>query len=209
MGAKLRSYDVKFRALDQVIELDDEALHSRLKEHILEHSILRGDFVLKSGKKSSWFIDAKKTVCSPDGMLLVANSIMRILPPGVTAIGGLTMGADPVAFSTAAISSALGKPLRSFSVRKEAKDHGGGGKIAGMLTREDKVVVTEDAVTRGTSILEAINAVTEFGAQVVLAVAMVDRGGSVARLTARYGVEFKALLSAPELGFEYEGGLEL
>lgn len=205
---KLQLHDSQLVSLNEVSKLDDDSLRSKLREHVLEFSILRGDFVLKSGKKSSWFIDAKKTVCSPDGMLLVANSIMRILPPAATAIGGLTMGADPVAFSTAAISSASGRPLRSFSVRKEAKDHGGGGKIAGMLEPNDKVVITEDAVTRGTSMLDAVNAVVEYGAEVVLAVAMVDRGGSVARLLGRVGVEFKPLLTAHDLGFDYEGGLE-
>lgn len=196
-------------ALDDVRALSDGELKSRLRAHILEHSILLGDFVLKSGKQSNWFIDAKKTVCSPEGMLMVAESIHRILPAEASAIGGLTMGADPVAFSTAAICASLGRPLRSFSVRKEAKDHGGGGKIAGYLNVSDKVVITEDAVTRGTSMLDAINAVRQFGAEVVLAVAMVDRGGSVTRLLEHEKVPFRALLSAPELGFDYEGGLEL
>lgn len=208
MGVKFPLYDSHLTTLNDVSKLDDESLRSKLREHILRFSILRGDFVLKSGMKSSWFIDAKKTVCSPDGMLLVANSILRILPDEATAIGGLTMGADPVAFSTAAISSASGRPLRSFSVRKEAKDHGGGGKIAGMLEPNDKVVITEDAVTRGTSMLDAVNAVVEFGAEVVLAVAMVDRGGSVSKLLEQVGVEFKPLLTAQDLGFDYEGGLE-
>lgn len=195
--------------LQEIASLDLDSLRSRLLDHIEKHSILRGDFTLKSGVKSSWFIDAKKTVCSPDGMLLVANAIYRLLPKQATAIGGLTMGADPVAFSSAAVSTSLGHPLRSFSVRKEVKDHGGGGRIAGMLEPEDKVVITEDAVTRGTSMLEAVNAVREIGAEVVLAIAMVDRGGSVKKLLAQVGVEFQPLFSAHDLGFEYEGGLEL
>lgn len=195
--------------LQEIASLDLDSLRSRLLDHIEKYSILRGDFTLKSGVKSSWFIDAKKTVCSPDGMLLVANAIYRLLPKQATAIGGLTMGADPVAFSSAAVSTSLGHPLRSFSVRKEVKDHGGGGRIAGMLEPEDKVVITEDAVTRGTSMLEAVNAVRDIGAEVVLAIAMVDRGGSVKKLLAQVGVEFQPLFSAHDLGFEYEGGLEL
>lgn len=192
--------------LEKVQSMDDRSLLSKLREHIITHSILTGKFVLKSGLESNWFIDAKKTVCSPDGMLLVANAMFRVLPEEATAIGGLTMGADPVAFATAAISAALGKPLRSFSVRKEAKDHGGGGRIAGMLLEGDKVVITEDTVTRGTSMLEAVTEVRDAGAEVVLAVALVDRGGSAERLLGSMGVEFKALFSAPELGFDYEGG---
>ena len=201
--------DLQPVGLQEIASLDLDSLRSRLLDHIEKYSILRGDFILKSGVKSSWFIDAKKTVCSPDGMLLVANAIYRLLPKQATAIGGLTMGADPVAFSSAAVSTSLGHPLRSFSVRKEVKDHGGGGRIAGMLEPEDKVVITEDAVTRGTSMLEAVNAVRDIGAEVVLAIAMVDRGGSVKKLLAQVGVEFQPLFSAHDLGFEYEGGLEL
>ncbi len=192
----------------QVIQgMDDDALRAKLRNHLIEHSILTGKFILKSGVESNWFIDAKKTVCSADGMLLVANAMFRILPSNASAIGGLTMGADPIAFSTAAISAALGKPLRSFSVRKEAKDHGGGGRIAGMLLAGDQVVITEDTVTRGTSMLEAVTEVRDAGAEVVLAVALVDRGGSAERLLRAMDVEFKAVFTANELGFDYEGGL--
>lgn len=193
--------------LDDVQKLDQEALISRLRNHIISHSVLTGRFVLKSGIESSWFIDAKKTVCSADGMLLVASAMCRAIPNEATAIGGLTMGADPVAFSTAAISAALGKPLRSFSVRKEAKDHGGGGRIAGMLLPGDKVVITEDTVTRGTSMLEAVTEVREAGAEVILAVALVDRGGSAGHVLGAVGVPFNALFSAEDLGFNYEGGI--
>ncbi len=193
--------------LDELQNMDDSALLGRLRDHIVAHSILTGKFVLKSGEESSWFIDAKKTVCSADGMLLVADAVCRVIPTEATAIGGLTMGADPVAFSTAAISAALGRPLRCFSVRKEAKDHGGGGRIAGMLLPGDKVVITEDTVTRGTSMLEAVTEVRDAGGEVILAVALVDRGGSAERLLSTTGVKFKALFSAPDLGLNYEGGL--
>ncbi|MCB0972484.1 MAG: hypothetical protein KDA97_13340, partial [Acidimicrobiales bacterium] len=119
--------------------------HQALIDHLLEHSVRRGDFVLKSGKRSSWFIDAKQTTCRPDGMLLVADAALDALPDDITAIGGLTMGADAVAFSIAAIAATRGRNLRSFSVRKEVKDHGGGGRIAGALEPGDRVAITEDA----------------------------------------------------------------
>ena len=193
-------------ALEEVYQMEDEALLSKLKNHIIEHSTLTGRFILKSGLESRWFIDAKKTVCSAEGMLLVANAICRVIPAEATAIGGLTMGADPIAFSTAAICAAVGRPLRSFSVRKEAKDHGGGGRIAGMLLEGDKVVITEDTVTRGTSMLEAVTEVRDAGAEVIQAVALVDRGGSARRILRDVGVEFRAIFSAHDLGFDYEGG---
>jgi orotate phosphoribosyltransferase len=192
--------------LEEVYQMDDETLLSKLKNHIIEHSTLTGRFILKSGLESRWFIDSKKTVCSAEGMLLVANAMYRVIPAEATAVGGLTMGADPIAFSTAAICAALGRPLRSFSVRKEAKDHGGRGRIAGMLLEGDRVVITEDTVTRGTSMLEAVTEVRDAGAEVIQAVALVDRGGSARRILRDVGVEFKAIFSANDLGFDYEGG---
>ncbi len=177
-----------------------------LRAHLLEHSVRRGDFVLKSGRRSSWFIDAKQTVCRPEAMLLVADAVLDLVPGDATAIGGLTMGADPVAFVTAAVAATRGRPLRAFSVRKEAKDHGAGGRIAGALDSGDRVVVTEDAVTRGTSLLEAARAVRAAGAEPVLLVALVDRGGTVTEMAATEGLPFRAVLSAPDLGFPFEGG---
>ncbi len=177
-----------------------------LRDHLLEHSVRRGDFVLKSGKKSSWFIDSKQTVCRPEAMVLVADGILSVTPEQATAIGGLTMGADPVAFVTAGVAAARGRMLKAFSVRKEVKDHGAGGRIAGALDPGDRVVVTEDTVTRGSSLLEAAHAVVEAGADPVLLVAVVDRGGTVAAMAEKEGFSFRALVTAPDLGFAYEGG---
>src|SRR5579863_7541155 len=130
-----------------------------LRRHLLEHSVRTGDFVLKSGRRSTWFIDSKQTVCRPGGMLLVADAVLALIPEDATAIGGLTMGADPVAFVTAGVAASRGTALKAFSVRKEAKDHGTGGRIAGALDPGDRTVVTEDTVTRGTSLIDAALAV--------------------------------------------------
>ena len=172
---------------------------STLVDHIRTHSVREGDFTLKSGKKSSWFCDAKQTTCSPDGMLLVADAALEAIPDDVTAIGGLTMGADAVA----AIAATRGRELRSFSVRKEVKEHGGGGRIAGALRPGDKVVIVEDAVTRGVSMLEAADVVRAEGAEPVLLLSVVDRGGTVTAMAADAGLPFVALVTAPDLGFEY------
>lgn len=177
-----------------------------LCRHLLEHSLRRGTFTLKSGRTSDWFLDAKQTVCRADGVLLVADAALALIPPDVDAIGGLTMGADAVAFGVAAIGATRGRMLRSFSVRKEVKDHGGGGRIAGALEPGDKVVITEDAATRGTSAVEAIEAVREVGAEPILVLTLVDRGGTCGPMVAALGVPFAALVTAPDLGFPYEGG---
>ena len=167
---------------------------------------MRGDFVLRSGKRSTWFIDAKQTTCRPDGMLLVADALLAILPDDITAIGGLTMGADAIAFGVAGIAATRGRMLRSFSVRKEVKDHGAGGRVAGVLEPGDRVVLTDDAITRGAAFLEAAAAVRHAGAEPVLAVPVVDRGGTAAARCEADGIAFRALVTAPDLGFPYEGG---
>ena len=177
---------------------------SPLRHHLLAHSVQRGDFVLKSGKPTDWFIDAKQTTCRADGMLLVAEAALAVLPDDVTAIGGLTMGADSVAFAIAGDRRTRGRMLQAFSVRKEVKDHGGGGRIAGALEPGDKVVITEDAVTRGVSMLEAAEVIREVGAEPVLLLPVVDRGGTVTAMAAEAGIPLRALVTAPDLGFPYE-----
>ncbi len=188
-----------------MVNISEETLLG-LKNHLLAHSVKTGDFILKSGKHSSWFIDAKQTLTRPEGMLLAVEAILAILPPETTAIGGLTMGADPVAFATAAVAATKNLKMKSFSVRKQEKGYGQKGRIAGALEAGDLVVVVEDTVTRGTSLLEAAQAVKDHGAIPILALAVVDRGGTVQEMASKQGIKFQCLLSAPDLGFEYEGG---
>lgn len=180
-------------------------MNDALVEHLLAHAVRRGAFTLRSGKRSDWFIDAKQTTCRPEGILLVADALLDALPADVTAIGGLTMGADAVSFGVAAIAASRGRMLRSFSVRKEDKDHGAGGRISGALEVGDRVVLTDDAITRGVAFLEAAAAVRAAGAVPVLAVPVVDRGGTAGALCAAEGIAFRPLVTAPDLGFAYEG----
>jgi orotate phosphoribosyltransferase len=174
-----------------------------LRRHVTEHSVKHGEFTLKSGATSTWFLDTKQTACRPDGMLLMADVALSLIPADANAIGGLTMGADPVAYGIAAIAATRGGRLRSFSVRKEAKDHGVTGRIAGALQAGDRVVITEDTVTRGTSILEAVEAVRAFGAEPVLITVIVDRGGTCGAMAEAAGVPFAPMLTAPDLGFPF------
>lgn len=180
-----------------------DPVRAALREHVFTHALKTGDFTLKSGRKSNWFLDTKQTACRPDGIVLVAEAALASIPSSANAIGGLTMGADPVAFGVAAVAATKGINLRSFSVRKEAKDHGVTGRIAGALLPGDKVVITEDTVTRGTSIFEAVDAVTQFGAEVVLITVIVDRGGTCADMAKAAGIPYAPLLTAPDLGYEF------
>ena len=180
----------------------DPARHA-LREHVLRHSLKTGNFTLKSGASSSWFLDTKQTACRADGVVLMADVALELIPKDAVAIGGLTMGADPVAYGIAAVAATRGIDLRSFSVRKEAKDHGVTGRIAGALQPGDKVVITEDTVTRGTSIMEAVDAVVAFGAIPVLITVVVDRGGTCGAMAAERGIPFVPMLTALDLGFGY------
>jgi orotate phosphoribosyltransferase len=183
-----------------------ETTHAALVEHLLEHSVRTGDFTLKSGRRSTWFIDSKQTACDPDGVVLVAEAALAVIPASATAIGGLTVGADPVAYGVAAVGAVRGRRLRSFTIRKEAKDHGVTGRVAGPLRPGDDVVVTEDTVTRGTSLFEAVSVVQAVGARVVLIMPLVDRGGTCAAMAAEAGIPYRPLVTAVDLGFDYEGG---
>ena len=180
-----------------------DAARDALRRHVLAHSLKTGNFILKSGKASTWFLDTKQTACRPDGIVLVADVALSLLPDDVVAIGGLTMGADPVAFGIAAVAATRGRSIRSFSVRKEAKDHGITGRIAGALQPGDKVAIVEDTVTRGTSIFDAVTAVREFGATPVFITVIVDRGGTCAAMARNAGIAYAPMLTAPQLGYDY------
>ncbi|MGD9793924.1 MAG: orotate phosphoribosyltransferase [Acidimicrobiia bacterium] len=174
-----------------------------LRDHVLTHSVKRGEFTLKSGAKSTWFLDTKQTLCRPDGITLVAEAALELIPAEATSIGGLTMGADPLAYGVAAIGALKGRSLRSFSIRKEAKDHGVEGRIAGALLPGDNVIVTEDTATRGTSAMEAVEVVRAYGAEVLMILALVDRGGTAGARARDAGIAFAALLTAEDLGFPF------
>jgi orotate phosphoribosyltransferase len=174
-----------------------------LRQHVLMHSLKTGNFTLKSGRASTWFLDTKQTACRPDGILLVASVALGLLPSDVHAIGGLTMGADPVAYGVAAVAATQGRHLRSFSVRKESKDHGVTGRIAGALQPGDRVAIVEDTVTRGTSIFEAVEVIRSCGAEPVFISVIVDRGGTCAGMAQEAGIPYVPMLTAPDLGFEF------
>lgn len=178
----------------------------RLRAHVLEYSVKHGEFVLKSGATSTWFLDTKQTACRPDGVVAVADAVAEVFADvldEIDAIGGLTMGSDPVAFGVAAIAATRRQHHRSFSVRKEPKQGGITGRIAGALEPGDRVLVTEDTTTRGTSLIEAAEEIAAFGARPVWMTVIVDRGGTCAAMAAEHGIDYRPLLTAPDLGFGY------
>ena len=177
-----------------------------LRSHVMTHSVKTGEFTLKSGATSTWFLDTKQTACRADGIIAVADALVEVFGDelnGIDAIGGLTLGADPMAYGVAAVLGTRGYPLRSFSVRKEAKAGGITGRIAGALQSGDRVLVTEDTTTRGTSLIEAVDQIEAFGATPVFMTVIVDRGGTCAAMAAERSIDYRPLLDAPDLGFGF------
>ncbi|MFK7917054.1 MAG: orotate phosphoribosyltransferase [Ilumatobacter sp.] len=178
----------------------------RLRDHVMEHAVKTGEFVLKSGATSNWFLDAKQTACRADGIIAVADAVVEVFGDdlsSIDAIGGLTLGADPMAYGVAAVLGTRGYDLRSFSVRKEPKPGGITGRIAGALEPGDRVLVTEDTTTRGVSLIEAAEQIEAYGAHPVLMSVIVDRGGTCAAMASERGIDYRPLLVAPDLGYGY------
>jgi orotate phosphoribosyltransferase len=174
-----------------------------LRRLLLERSVRRGNFVLASGQQSSYYIDCRQTTMSAEGMALIGRMGREALQQmgwGPVAIGGLTMGADPVAYAIAAASYGSTAPVDAFSVRKEAKDHGTERLIEGNFKSGDPVVVVEDVITSGGSALKALAAVEGAGGTVLGVLAVVDREeGGRARLEAD-GRRVVTLITASDLG---------
>src|SRR6476659_349674 len=136
--------------------------HDDLLSLLAERSARRGTFTLASGRESTLYIDARLTTMSPDGLALVgplALAALREAQWNVDAVGGLTLGADPISYAIAYASALAGTPLRAFTVRKEAKAHGTGRLIEGPFREGDRVAVVEDVITTGGSALRAVEAI--------------------------------------------------
>jgi orotate phosphoribosyltransferase len=135
-----------------------------------------GGFMLSSGKKSDVYIDVKKTLYNPEGMELAGRAFFEMIKDEpVDGIGGLTLGADPIAYATALISKLNGKPVEVFVVRKEAKKHGTQRWIEGNLEPGSRVVIVDDVVTTGASTIKAIERAREAGFEVLKVIVLIDR----------------------------------
>ena len=178
-------------------------LAEQLRDLLRDRSVTRGDFVLASGRRSGFYIDARRTTMSAEGLAVIgALALERLAAVGwrPQVVGGLTLGADPVAYAIAAASLSRPPALDAFTVRKQAKAHGTGKRIEGCFAPDATVVIVEDVITTGQSALEAIRAVEREGGRVLGVLAVVDReeGGRTALEQAGYHVE--VLVTATDLG---------
>lgn len=174
----------------------------RLHHLLAERSARRGRFTLASGRESEFYIDARLTAMSPDGLALIGPLALEEIGSAgwkPDSVGGLTLGADPISYAISYASAATSRPLRAFTVRKEAKAHGTGKLIEGPFHTGDRVVVIEDVITTGGSALKAAAAIRAAGGTIEGILALVDReeGGREALEDAGYSV--RALARARDI----------
>lgn len=174
----------------------------RLLALLVERSLRLGRFTLASGIRSTYYVDARATTMTAAGQALVGQVCLRYLRRAgldPTHVGGLTMGADPIAYAIARQSWDEGRPLDAFSVRKDAKEYGTRRRIEGGLPTDASVVVIEDAMTTGRSTLKAVSAVEEHGARVLGVLALIDREEGARERIATEGYAVTTVFPASEL----------
>lgn len=172
----------------------------QLRQMLLERSMRFGEFVLSSGATSNYYIDVRKTSLHPEGLRLISRMFWEILKDdGVTAIGGLTMGADPLVAGLMLHSAEQGRPLEGFLVRRNPKDHGTRGQVEGNLAGHKRVAILDDVITSGESALIAAEAAESYRAEIVKVVAVVDRAQGASQIFQQRGYPFSTLFSIGEL----------
>ena len=176
---------------------DRQRLHQILKER----SVRFGEFTLASGKQSDFYVDGRQTTLHAEGAMLVARLILARLEPSVEGVGGMSVGADPIAGAVAAISAVVGRPVHGFIVRKKPKGHGTRNHVEGRvnLPNGSKVCVVEDTTTTGGSLLQAIQRCTDEGLQVVQTLTIVDREEGASGALAAAGYRLEALFTRTDL----------
>ena len=172
-----------------------------LKKKLFERAIKFGDFTLASGKKSTYYINGKMATLDSEGASLTAEIMLDMLEDTeCDAVGGPTLGADPMIGAIIALAHNRGRKLKGFIVRKEPKDHGTKKLIEGPLDKGEKVVIVEDVATTGGSAIKAIEAVRAFGCEVVKVMVIVDRGQGAVENFRKLNIPFEAIFNKEELG---------
>jgi orotate phosphoribosyltransferase len=178
---------------------------SELVSLIGTKALKRGTFRLASGREASFYLDAKQVVLDARGSMLVGRAILeklKALGPLPDAVGGMSIGADPITSAVVTMAGVEGLPLKGFMVRKESKDHGTKKYIEGPVAPGQRVVIVEDVTTTGGSSLLAIDRAQEFGLVVERVVTVIDRlAGAQAAFAAR-GIPLESLVTIRDLGID-------
>lgn len=176
--------------------------HDQLVRLLATRSARRGTFTLASGRQSTLYIDARLTTMTPEGQRLIGRlGLEAIARAGwnADAVGGLTLGADPIAYAICHTSAGEPRPLRAFTVRKEPKAHGTGKQVEGPVNAGDRVVVVEDVITTGGSASRAVEALRRHGAVPVGILALVDRQEGGREALEQSGLAVHAIVTAADL----------
>jgi len=176
----------------------------QLIEYISREAVFHGDFTLTSGKKATYYIDLRKVSLDHRVAPLIGQVMVDLISevPGVDAVGGLTMGADPIAAAVLHQGVARGAAYDAFVVRKEPKDHGRGKQVEGPDLAGKRVVVLEDTSTTGGSPLKAIEALRAVGAEIVAVAVVVDRATGAREVIEGAGYRYLAAIDLADLGLE-------
>ena len=176
---------------------------------LLKRDALRtGTFTLASGRTSHYYVDGRKVTLSAEGAALIGAGVLDALAdlPDVSAVGGLTLGADPIVGATLAVAGARGQGhWRGFLVRKEAKKHGTGNLVEGPLDAGSRVAIVDDVATTGGSSLQAVEAVEALGCKVARVIVVLDRLEGAAEAFKARGLDFRSLVTIRDLGVEPPG----
>ena len=182
-------------------------LTQELIDLVATKALRRGTFTLASGRTASYYLDAKQVVLDAHGSMLVGRAILERLEklgPLPQAVGGMSIGADPVTGAVVTMAGVAGRPLKGFMVRKEAKGHGMQRFVEGPVQPGDRVVIVEDVITTGGSSLLAIDRASDFGLVVERVVTVIDRLAGAADTLAARGIPLEALVTIRDLGLEPE-----
>ena len=173
---------------------------------LIRHKALKfGDFTLTSGKKATYYLDGKQVTLDPNGARLVAEGILDLIAQGgrfPAAVGGMSIGADPIAAAVVTMSAVRGTPLCGFMIRKEPKGHGTNRYVEGPVQPGDEVVIVEDVVTTGGSALGAIQRAEEFGLKVTRVIGIVDRLEGGEQALAGRGYSLASLFTVRDFGIQ-------
>ncbi len=186
---------------------DPAELRARLRELLIERALQFGEFELASGQTSNYYIDGKQITLMGEGLYCLARVMLDELEgEDIHAVGGMAIGADPIAAAVSALSVCHGRTMDAFLVRKERKERGTMQRVEGPLREGERVAVLEDVVTTGGSSLDAIRAIEEERkVEVVRIITMVDRLQGARENFAAAGYELTAIFTIEELGVKVEG----
>jgi len=177
-------------------------LKAELFKLLNQEALKRGKFVLSSGKESNYYLDGRVITLTPQGAYLVANIILDMIKhESLDAIGGPTLGADPIVGAIAAISYINQHPIKTFIVRKQAKEHGMSRQVEGPeLKKGQRVILVDDVATSGKAILEAKQALDKIGVIADKAIVIVDRNQGALENLAKVGLQLESIFKITEFG---------